>query len=279
MARNAKSNKNSSTSNDSNANNANFNENDRKRLYEINNTVKLLVEEVKSLKNEIERTNRKAKRLEIENERLKKSVNLSLFKIDALEQYGRRENLRIHGIPESKNNQDDGEEIVLKIAKSLNVDLQPCEIQRAHRLGKKTTNNISKPRPIIVRFISHKKRNKILFAKSNLKKTQEFSQVFITEDLTPLRSKLLQYIKKECQNDFVLGHTFNGNIRMKRSAKNQGLIGEGEKDQGTGVWLTVSSPDDLFNYDVDINFKTLNYKPLLFNCDSLNEDCSTNNAE
>ena len=86
MARNAKSNKNSSTSNDSNANNANFNENDRKPLYEINNTVKLLVEEVKFLKNEIERTNRKAKRLEIENERLKKSVNLSLFKIDALEQ-------------------------------------------------------------------------------------------------------------------------------------------------------------------------------------------------
>ena len=160
--------------------------------------------------------------------------------------------MRIHGIPESKNNQDDGEEIVLKIAKSLNVDLQPCEIQRAHRLGKKTINNISKPRPIIVRFISHKKRNKILFAKSNLKKTQEFSQAFISEDLTPLRSKMLQYIKKECQNDFVLGHTFNGNI---------------------------SSPNDLFNYDADINFKTLKYKPLLFNCGSLNEDCSANNAE
>ena len=172
MARNAKSNKNSSTSNDSNANNANFNENDRKRLYEINNTVKLLVEEVKSLKNEIERTNRKAKRLEIENERLKKSVNLSLFKIDALEQYGRRENLRIHGIPESKNNQDDGEEIVLKIAKSLNVDLQSCEIQRAHRLGKKTTNNISKPRPIIVRFISHEIR--FYLQNQTLKKRKNF---------------------------------------------------------------------------------------------------------
>ena len=66
---------------------------------------------------------------------------------------------------------------------------------------------------------------------------------------------------------------------MKRLAKKQGLIEEGEKDQGTAMWLTVSSPDDLFNYDVDINFKTLNYKPLLFNCDSLNEDCCTNNAE
>ena len=66
---------------------------------------------------------------------------------------------------------------------------------------------------------------------------------------------------------------------MKRSAKKLGLIEEGKKDQGTGVWLTMSSLDDLFNYDIDINFKTLNYKPLLFNCDSLNENCSTNNAE
>ena len=177
MARNAKSNKNFSTSNDSNANNANFNEIDRKQLYEINNTVKLLVEEVKSLKNEIERTNHKAKHLEIKNERLKKSVNLSLFKIDALEQYGRCENLRIHGIPESKNNQDLGEEIKLEIAKSLNVDLQSCEIQRAHRPRKKTTNNISKTRPIIVRFISHKKQNKILFAKSNLKNARIFTSI------------------------------------------------------------------------------------------------------
>ena len=55
MAKNAKFNKNPSTSNDSNANNANFNENDRKRLYEINDTIKLLAKEVKSLKNEMER--------------------------------------------------------------------------------------------------------------------------------------------------------------------------------------------------------------------------------
>ena len=158
-------------------NNANFNENDRKQLYEINDTVKLLVEEVKPLKNEIERTNRKAKRLEIENERLKKSFNLSLFKINALEQYGRRE--KIYVIPESKNNQDDKEEIVLKTAKSLNVDLQPCEIQRAYQLGKKTTNNISKPRPIIVRFMSHKKRNKILFANQILKKRKNFHKYLL----------------------------------------------------------------------------------------------------
>ena len=166
MAKNAKSNKNPSTSNDSNANNANFNKNDRKRLYEINDTVKLLVEEVKFLKTEIERTNRKAKRLEIENERLKKSVNLSLFKIDALK------------LPESKNNQDDGEEIVLKIAKLLNVDLQLCEIQRAHRLGKKPPRVFQNQDQLL--YDSSLTKNEIRFYSQNqiLKNARIFTSIY-----------------------------------------------------------------------------------------------------
>ena len=34
-----------------------------------------------------------------------------------MEQYGRRENIRIHGVPESTRNRDDGEMVVLEIAK------------------------------------------------------------------------------------------------------------------------------------------------------------------
>ena len=59
------------------------------------------------------------------------------FAITALEQYGRRENLRIYGVPETNNNNDDGEDVVLRIAKFLQIDLQGMDIQRAHRLGKK----------------------------------------------------------------------------------------------------------------------------------------------
>ena len=66
-------------------------------------------------------------------------------------------------------------------------------------------------------------------------------------------------------------------IRIKKFAIKSGLIQEHEKDEGTGPWLNVSCPDDLFKYNVDIDFVKLNYKPLLFNCDTLNSPCGSNN--
>ena len=64
---------------------------------------------------------------------------------------------------------------------------------------------------------------------------------------------------------------------MKKSPIKAGLIRETEKDEGTGPWLNVSCPDDLFKYNFDIDFAKLNYKPLFFNCDTLNSPCCCNN--
>ena len=61
-----------------------FNEDDRKQLYEINDVVKTMVKEIKMLKTQLERSNSKVKRLEIENAQLKQTANLTL---DSLEQY------------------------------------------------------------------------------------------------------------------------------------------------------------------------------------------------
>ena len=135
-----------------------------------------------------------------------------------MKQYGRTENIRIQGVPESTGNRDDGEMVVLEIAKILNVNLESGDIQRAHRLGwhKKT---MRKPRPIIAKFINYKKRNEILFGKSKPKELENYTHCFITEDLTPLRAKLLHYVKNECDDKFVLVHTTNGKIRCKKSAK------------------------------------------------------------
>ena len=108
------------------------------------------------------------------------------------------------------------------------------DIQPAHRLGKKTNNIERKPRPVIAQFVSFKKKNEILFAKSKLKNSAEFQNVFISEDLIPLQFKLLQYVKKENNNKFVLCHTNNGNIKMKKFAIKAGLIQEHEKDEGIG---------------------------------------------
>ena len=57
---------------------------DRKQLHEINDLIKTLVQEVKTLKEDLKVSNLKVKNLEIENARLKRATNLTLFKLDAL---------------------------------------------------------------------------------------------------------------------------------------------------------------------------------------------------
>ena len=84
--------------------------------------------------------------------------------------------------------------------------------------------------------------------------------------MTPLRSKLLRYVKKECDNDFVLCHSYNGKIRMKKSAQKAGLpLDKNGNDQGTGKWLTITSVDDLFKINVDVDFEKLNFLPFKYN--------------
>ena len=115
----------------------NFNDDDRQQLYEIHSTVKSLAEDLKSLKEELEISKNEVKQVKAENVRLKQALNMTIYKLDELEQYGRRENLRIHEIQESLYNKDDGKDIVLNIAKILGIERNESDIQKAHRLGKK----------------------------------------------------------------------------------------------------------------------------------------------
>ena len=195
-----------------------------------------------------------------------------------MQQYSTRENIRIHGKPEPKDKKDDGEKVIVELAEKLGVTLESYDIQRSHRLGRMRSPR-AKPRPIIARFVKYKHRNDILFSKSKLKECndEKFKNAFITEDLKPLRSKLLNYVKNDCEGKFVLCHTYNGRIRieqgvLKKSALEQGVLTDGSKDEGTGNWIVISSPEDLFRLDINVDFAKLDYKPMLFNevshCDS-----------
>ena len=93
--------------------------------------------EMLALKLELNETKLELSHVKCENEKLKQAINLNTFKIVELEQYGCRENLRIHGVPESNSKADDGEWVLFKIAEELDIDLNERDIQRAHRLGKK----------------------------------------------------------------------------------------------------------------------------------------------
>jgi len=98
----------------------------------------------------------KLNQLEKEKEQLHdkmvQKTNLLVFQLDRQDQYIRRENIRIYWVEENKEDNDDGEKVLFKIADELEINLEDNEIQRVHRLGQKRRNN-ENPRPIIARFV------------------------------------------------------------------------------------------------------------------------------
>ena len=80
-------------------------------------------------------------------------------KIEQLEMYSRRNGVRIHGIPENKDENTD--ELVLKIAEDIGADIPKLALGRSHRVGKRFTDRKA-PRPIIVKYISHNYKTELL---------------------------------------------------------------------------------------------------------------------
>ena len=168
------------------------------------------------------------------------SIRRLTYDNDKLQQYSRRESVRVFGIPTEANETNEKvEEETLKVMRETGADIQKVDISTCHRVGK-TRNGT---RPIIVRFVSRRKRLELMRAKKNLKAKENMSKVFINDDLTPLRSKLLGYVKGL---DIVeRAWTMDGRIYCVKKAP-AGL--PADKRPPTVV---VESPDDLFELGVD----------------------------
>lgn len=114
------------------------------------------------------------------------------YENDRLEQYTRRDNLRIFGIEEEEDEDEDILEAkVIEVAGDIGVKLKADDISVVHRLGRVGDRS----RPVIVRFCHRKKRNEVIKNKKKLKQRQK--KIYINEDLTPLRSTLLKMTKEQ----------------------------------------------------------------------------------
>ena len=201
---------------------------------------------------------------------LKSSINVSNYRRDELEQYGRKESLRVIDVPEEPLaynekgkivDNEDCAQIIIDAADTLGVKVEKQDIQRAHRMGKKkgpvkdpTTGVMKprKPRQIIVRFKDYNKRLSIVKKKKNLqnvakeKNIDKLKNAFIVEDLTQLRSKLLWYAKNQCSGKFINCHTKEGKILAQ--------IANSGKDE----WVSLSNPDDFHQHGIDVNVDVIN---------------------
>ena len=80
---------------------------------------------------------------------------------DNLEQYTRKNYVEIHGVPESAYTST--EEVVLKLAAAVNVDVTVEDIEISHKLNRKGV------KPIIVKFQNHKVKSRLYKARTKLK--------------------------------------------------------------------------------------------------------------
>lgn len=127
-------------------------------------------ETVKSLRDELSEEKNKVAALEI--------------KMDELEQYSRRNNLRIFGVKE-EDREDTDKLLITLFENKLKIQVDVKDIDRCHRVGPKRAEN---SRPILVKFTSYRTRSQLFKCKKLLKKTG----FVIKEDLTKKRHEILK---------------------------------------------------------------------------------------
>lgn len=137
--------------------------------------------------------NTKIASLESENLHLRQRIQQLEESVDNAEQYSRRNCLRVTGVPECENENTD--DLILNLARSIDVELTVQDIDRSHRLGRPTNGASPRPRDIIVKFISYRSRAKF-YKNRVLTKGRGHRGVFINEHLTKSRGRLLYLARR-----------------------------------------------------------------------------------
>ena len=111
---------------------------------------------------------------------LRSVIQSQVFDVDRLAQYSRRENVRLHGVPETADeNTDDG---VIGIAHDMGVDISRNDISVSHRLPKSRTMS---ERPIIVKFVRRNTKTALMTNKKTLRTIDRYRHTYVNDDLTP----------------------------------------------------------------------------------------------
>ena len=151
----------------------------------LDGAVKKIQVETIALKKENASLKQENKTLKKQVGELKSQVSKVAIAADSNEQYSRRNNLRISGIPITENENTD--DIVLQLANAVGVNLNYWDIDRSHRVGQMKSGT----RTLIVKFTSYRARQHLYAARKKLRDTEAYKNTYINEDITARRSKIL----------------------------------------------------------------------------------------
>ena len=173
----------------------------RKDIESLKESIQFSDEQVAIVKKENEELVQKNNVLESKVYDLEQRVRNLEFDHDTLEQYTRKFNVEVHGIPECEG--ENLADIIIKIGQKISVDITSQDIDIVHRLRKKTLT----AKPIIMRFTSYRKKREFYQARFNLKTTkiseiiesvqhEVEAKIYINENLTQRRQELLAKARK-----------------------------------------------------------------------------------
>nr|KAG5701111.1 hypothetical protein BaRGS_002587 [Batillaria attramentaria] len=179
-----------------------------------------LKQENDTLKRELSVSKKRIEELEMISKEAKFEASTARKSSEALEQYTRRNNIRIFGVTEEdRESSAECERKVLKILKEkLGIkDIKPEDFEAVHRVERSNAQNDSearKPRPVIARFVSRRSLGAVFKNRKKLKGTG----IVIAEDLTGARYSLLM----GCRNHPGIENSWtrNGKVFVKDSGSN-----------------------------------------------------------
>lgn len=146
--------------------------------------------EIHDLKISLAKKDEEIKSLKASVEKLESGLADGVSKADEQEQYSRRNNVRVFGVPETSG-EDTDDQVIKIVSEHLDFNLTKAEIDRSHRSGKPRSPD-SKPRPILVKLSSYRSKFAILKDRRKLKNTG----FTIQEDLTKANHEILMKLVK-----------------------------------------------------------------------------------
>lgn len=200
---------------------------------------------VTSLKTENSFLTKSLSEVKEENASLKQKLTQQDTRINDMETYSRCENVIIRGLPEKSASERASAAVVIDDAasvresyesvennvleffqQSLGVHVHPQDISIAHRLKAGPRETV---RPVIVRFVNRKVRDKILSSKSKLKNSN--TRVFISEHLTKNSSDLFYAARRSVREKKIFSAwTHNGQVVIKRNENGPKIIVRSEDE-------------------------------------------------
>lgn len=151
--------------------------------------------ETNKLKNALMEKEKEIEKLKEHNNELKMKLNQDCIEgkrvANEQEQYSRKNNIRITGVPddeEKEMSQTCIEKTMVLLNDKLNLNIHEADIGVAHRLGRFKSG---KNRPVIVQFVRKQTKINVMKKTSALKGTG----IFINHDLTKLNNEVLSSLR------------------------------------------------------------------------------------